>query len=149
MNLPNVKKNRRAKSSKGKDYISESPTATIISAPTISPESSISSVPSISYILNLSSPVPFSVPAPIDCTDPETRERLLMEKFVGISGEKSFIDPNSPQSKAANWIINEDPLNANPCTFSSLAQRYAMGVFYFALNGDDWIYNGGWFGGTS
>jgi len=72
-----------------------------------------------------------------------------MKSFVAISGEKSFFDPNSPQSKAAEWIINEDPLNVNPCTFSGLAQRYAMVVFYFALDGDDWIYNEGWLGGTS
>jgi len=68
---------------------------------------------------------------------------------VDVSSQDLLNNPDSPQSKAADWIINNDPLQVNPCTFANLEERYALAVFYFALNGDTWRNNSGWLGGSS
>mmetsp|Transcript_341 Transcript_341/g.455 ORF Transcript_341/g.455 Transcript_341/m.455 type:complete len:811 (-) Transcript_341:153-2585(-) len=147
---------------------SESPTTSSApsirgsSAPTTSPAPSVSHVPSISLVPTTSQeptisarPTISSAPTPINCTDPATREQFLMEVFVACSGEGPLNDPNSPQSEAADYIINTDPLSVNPCTFTdpsqftALQQRYALVVFFFALGGDNWLINSGWLGGTS
>eukprot|EP00957_Ditylum_brightwellii_P202690 15331323-Ditylum_brightwellii.AAC.1 len=56
-----------------------------------------------------------------------------MEQLVDVSSQDLLNKPDSPQSKAADWIINIDPLQVNPCTFANLEEHYAL-FFYFAMN---------------
>lgn len=60
------------------------------------------------------------------------RETLGMQKqFMALVGEESLLTPLSPQGKAANWIMNEDPMMLEP-EAPNLIQRYLLAVFYFA-----------------
>ncbi len=54
---------------------------------------------------------------------------------VRMSNHEAFFDPDSPQSKALHWMIEEDPL-ALPLPSSksdTFVQRYAIAVMVFAL----------------
>jgi hypothetical protein len=75
---------------------------------------------------------PTSTLAP--CDDPEMRTDIITDRLREISGD-SIDDQESPQGEAADWIINVDDINQ--CA-PNLDQRYALAVFYFATNGDDW-----------
>jgi len=52
------------------------------------------------------------------------------------------LDPNTPQGKAINWLVNEDtallcPNEQYGCP-NRLQQRYTLAVTYFATGGDQW-----------
>jgi len=65
-----------------------------------------------------------------------------------VSDPATFNDPTSPQSRALNWITNDDAIEPVLCpneigegcsrggTINPMIQRYALAVFYFATNGD-------------
>jgi len=69
-----------------------------------------------------------------------------------VSDPSTFDDPNSPQSKALDWIAYEDaispPLCPNQieegvgCTkggdVNPMIQRYVLAVFYYSTDGDNW-----------
>ena len=51
------------------------------------------------------------------------------------------LDPTSPQSQAYQWIKGDPWVETH--TTERLVQRYAMAVFYYSTNGDDWTHRGG------
>ncbi len=66
----------------------------------------------------------------------------------GVSSESDFASSTSPQSKALDFLANNDPLQLNaPLSGLSTDQgymfitRYVMSLFYAALSGDTWNYN--------
>ncbi|KAL3789360.1 hypothetical protein HJC23_006514 [Cyclotella cryptica] len=95
------------------------------------------------------SPMPTESLAPTltSCENPGTCENRLRDQIYGVSVRVGTVDalddPNSPQSRASAWIVEEcgaDP-PIDPCDVSLLnlnEQRYALAVMYFSLNGDDW-----------
>jgi len=65
--------------------------------------------------------------------------------FLGdFSDERDLADIGSPQNLAADWMANKDPLRYPVPTDSMevgayhFLQRYALVVFYYALDGDFW-----------
>jgi hypothetical protein len=109
----------------------------ITETPSIKP----TAVPSISLIPSA---------APSTCTvSPAERESRILAIISDISDSNTFLDPNSPQSRARDWLIFEDTYDvfcANACSRSGdpasagVFQRYALAVFYFSMNGDtDWM----------
>ena len=52
----------------------------------------------------------------------------LLKKVVG---DEKFNDPESPYARAADWIINDDPLQLEPGSYN-LIQRYLLAMFYFS-----------------
>ena len=64
-----------------------------------------------------------------------TEERLKM-----ISGD-SIYNISTPQYAAYDWLLNKDPANLDldSLTEQELNQRYIATLFYFSLNGDNWI----------
>lgn len=53
----------------------------------------------------------------------------------------------SPEEKAVNWLINEDPLQLSAVDQSSrarLIQRYALLTMWYSLDGPSWFNNDGW-----
>ena len=61
-----------------------------------------------------------------------------------ISSKESLEDENSPQSKALNWIISKDLMASSVFGKETMITRYVLAVFYFALNGPNWIDQGDW-----
>ena len=63
----------------------------------------------------------------------------------GYSSTDALKDPDSPQSKAAKFMVDSIGIEVPTETtdpFSSFQwmERYALAVFYYALNGDNWLY---------
>jgi hypothetical protein len=64
---------------------------------------------------------------------------------VRVGTTEQLNDPNSAQSKASDWIVEQcdaDP-PIDPCDVALLnlnEQRYALAVLYFSLGGDAWNY---------
>ncbi|KAL7522168.1 hypothetical protein ACHAWX_007742, partial [Stephanocyclus meneghinianus] len=105
----------------------------------------------------ISTPAPTKPPSPVpteslaptltSCDNPGTCENRLRDQIYEVSVRVGTVDalndPNSPQSRAAAWIVEEcgaDP-PIDPCDVSLLnlnEQRYALAVMYFSLNGDNW-----------
>ena len=92
------------------------------------------------------SPTVSIAPTPSDCENPATCQSRLREQIYAISVRVGSVpaldDPNSPQSRASDWILEECNLGAiNYCSASEMLlneQRYALAVMYFSLGGDDW-----------
>lgn len=76
---------------------------------------------------------------------PEFSEELqeIMPFLVPISGLNALLDPQSPQSKAAQFLVTEDRLVSTNDTMK-LAQRYSLVVLYYALGGDSWSETDKW-----
>lgn len=129
--------------------MTESPTKRPSISPTQSPSagptSSPTKMPSLSPTY---APSESTVPTLTSCDNEGTCENRLAAMIYQLSNRVGTVDelqnPNSPQSKASAWIIDEcnaddDPID--PCTPSQLVyneQRYALAVLYFSLSGDGW-----------
>ena len=72
--------------------------------------------------------------SPIPYSD-STKERL-----ENVSGDIVF-DVSTPQSDAYDWLLNNDPANLDldSLTEEELNQRYIAALFYFSLNGQNWV----------
>jgi len=65
-----------------------------------------------------------------------TRQDFL-SVLVNMTDPKLFEDLDSPQSRAVDFILNDDALQLPPMS-GNLIQRYALIVFYYSLGGDSW-----------
>lgn len=74
-----------------------------------------------------------SAPTPAPTTE---RESLgIGQQISAVVGETALADPKSPLARAANWIINEDPMQLPP-EADNLIQRYLLAEFYLATAED-------------
>jgi hypothetical protein len=117
-------------------------------------------LPSMSIIItDPPTPAPTAQPTPApteslaptvtNCDNPGTCENRLKEQIYAVSVRvgttEQLNDPNSAQSKASDWIVEQcdaDP-PIDPCDVALLnlnEQRYALAVLYFSLGGDAWNY---------
>jgi len=104
-------------------------------APTPSPTQS-TDAPSIS-----------TMPTLTNCDSPGTCQNRLRDQIFAVSVRmgttEALDDPNSPQSQARDWILEEcdATIPIDPCTASQLIlneQRYGLAVMYYGLGGDSW-----------
>jgi hypothetical protein len=69
------------------------------------------------------------------------------DEFMNLVVEQGWSDPSavqetdSPQNKACNWLGDLDPMRLEAEATHVVKQRYALLVFYFALEGDSWEYD--------
>jgi hypothetical protein len=56
---------------------------------------------------------------------------------------------STPQVKAVHWIADKDPLQVAIGNTVAFRERYALAVFYFALDGKHWMNSANWLTGTS
>ena len=54
------------------------------------------------------------------------------------------LDDSTPQSKAAKFIIYDDPLYVKPYKDDQIMQRYALVTLYYATNGNNWTNTSQW-----
>ena len=89
------------------------------------------------------SPQPITSPtdAPTSSTtqEPTTIQwsRFMKTFLIPTSGEEVFQDKNSPQYRAAQYIL-EDPYTSELTTTEQLDDRYASVTFYFSTEGENW-----------
>jgi hypothetical protein len=103
----------------------------------------IPSVPSSTSLPSIS-----SQPTVKFCGLPKEDQRAKISQIIdSVSTKADLENPDSPQSKARDWILNEDtfdPFCPPPCNRDrrdgGVIQRYVLAVFYFATGGDDaWL----------
>lgn len=103
--------------------------------------------PTPSPTISTEAPSVSTMPTLTDCSNPGTCENRLRDQIFAVSVRmgttEALDDPNSPQSQARDWILEEcdaaTPID--PCTASQLLlneQRYGLAVMYFGLGGDSW-----------
>lgn len=73
-----------------------------------------------------------------------TREAGFKDILRGIIEPRdAFDDVRSPQSRALNWMVYEDPLQLEPprsaAETNKIAQRFALTVLFYATGGDTWV----------
>jgi len=106
---------------------------------------------SMSMITNNKSPTPVPNKSPTgepsrlqpssgECIEPNKRITILNKRLKKVSGN-SINNIKIPQGQAAEWLFSVDSINQCDPT---VEQRYALAVFYFSTNGDDWYKNTGW-----
>jgi hypothetical protein len=72
-------------------------------------------------------------------SDEEAQRRAAITEFVIlVSGVLVLLDPSSPQFKAYQWILNDDPLQLLASDVPQLPQRYYLATLYYATNGASW-----------
>lgn len=70
---------------------------------------------------------------------PETEQ--LKQLFAPINGVEVFDDPNSPQSQALKFLVEEDELDIDfydEANEAELIERYVMMVVYYSTDGPNW-----------
>lgn len=74
----------------------------------------------------------------------ETKPNILdatPEVVFEISGRDVFKDPTSPQSKALDWMLNEDKIQIPADQKLRFIQRYISTLIYFVTGGENWLPN--------
>lgn len=94
--------------------------------------------------------------------DAENRPRPTLSDIVnyivnqGISTETDILTADTPQYKAAMWLMRDDPANVPVPTMFDISTyegyrymtRYIMAVNYFAFDGENWEVDLGWMTGS-
>lgn len=70
----------------------------------------------------------------------ELRLGLFQSQVAQISTGSSFLDMNSPQSKALDWLVYRDEtIPTKDYNSTRLFQRYAMMVLFYSCGGSAWV----------
>jgi hypothetical protein len=103
-------------------------------------------------------PVAPDTPAPVTPGTPvpslsgcslKPREEAMEDILVEITDGPILSDPSTPQGMALRWLLDDDPLQIDPCTYATVEQRYALATFYYSTAGDSWIDNEAWLTGAA
>jgi hypothetical protein len=84
--------------------------------------------------------VPSSPTIPTFPTESPATSRLdqfIQSLLVPVSGEEVFQDPNSPQYRAAEFLVYNDTFGASLGDVVLLGDRYALSTFYYSMDGDN------------
>lgn len=87
--------------------------------------------------------------APANCLQGRTREEYIMDVLSPITPESILVDSSTPQGQAFGFLANDDPGLQDPCSSSTIEQRYGLATFYYALEGENWFETDGWLSGSS
>jgi len=73
---------------------------------------------------------------------PEDRAAQFRQLALTVTDASTLDDPSSSQSRALNWLVNEDRLDPPLCPSDDgpceAVQRYVMAAFYYATEGEGW-----------
>jgi hypothetical protein len=61
----------------------------------------------------------------------------LIKQAFSVSNQDDFLDMNSPQFAAIQWILDDDESKLCPGD-GTFVQRYVLATLYFGTNGDGW-----------
>ena len=108
------------------------------------------------YITDNPTSFPSSMPSLVPSSAPTSPRYMdIVRKLEPISGDLPRIQ-GTPQYFAAMWMADDDPI-PNLSTGSTglelddprFEQRYIMALFYYAMDGPNWVNNNGWLGEES
>mmetsp|Transcript_23880 Transcript_23880/g.34731 ORF Transcript_23880/g.34731 Transcript_23880/m.34731 type:complete len:815 (-) Transcript_23880:116-2560(-) len=111
-------------------FVTEEPSASPTNVPSLMPSFAPSS-DAFQQTISLLTDESFSA---------ENSDVVSLFRELGVSTMEQLLDDSTPQGKAANWVANEDPISP-PLDIGSqkYIQRYIMAVFYYAMDGPNWI----------
>lgn len=66
-----------------------------------------------------------------------------------VTEEGTLMDSSTPQAKAYLWMLNDDPAQVDPCSYSKILQRYILATLYFSSGGEEWNAANGWLTGEA
>lgn len=89
---------------------------------------------------------PSPTPLPVNCLEGKSRKEYIFDVLKTISQQDTLLDPITPQGMAYDYLANEDPALVDPCSYSTIEQRFGLTTFYFATQGEGWSDNSGWLG---
>jgi hypothetical protein len=118
------------------------PTPTPTITPTASPSSSPSFVPT-----PVPTPMPSEAPilTPTQICNALPREVAMLNFLEEVTDVSLLTDPSTPQGMAYRWLLDDDPLQVNPCLYETLLQRYALATFIFSTTETSpWDEDNGW-----
>ena len=73
-----------------------------------------------------------------------TVDSMLQVLSDRVSSTKALRDKSKPEGKALNWLGDDLLGDGKKLTEHGLVQRYAMAVFYFSTQREDWTNQEGW-----
>lgn len=82
------------------------------------------------------------------CSNGLRREELYLRQLQSISGQNLILSPATPQGKAYAFLVNYDPFFQGTCSVTGLRERFVLMTLYFSTNGENWMEQVGWCGGT-
>jgi hypothetical protein len=91
-------------------------------------------------------PTPSPTQAPVNCLQGKTREQYIFDLISPITPASILNDSSTPQGKAFAFMASDDPGLQDPCSSSTIEQRYGLTTFYYALEGENWLQKDGWLG---
>ena len=92
--------------------------------------------------------VPSMVPSLMPSSMPSSvRFTEVMKKLDPLSGGQLKLQ-GSPQYRAAMWISDQDEMQL-ALEDPGFEQRYIMALFYYAMDGPNWVNDNGWLGPNS
>jgi hypothetical protein len=72
----------------------------------------------------------------------------MLNVLAEVTDVSLLTDPNTPQGMAYQWLLNDDPLQVNPCSYETILQRYALATFSFSTTESSlWDEDSGWLSG--
>jgi len=94
-------------------------------------------------------PNPVPTASPVNCLQGKTKREYISDLVESITSGDLLNDPSTPQGKALDFLVNDDQLLEDPCTVSTarIQQRYGLSVFYFSMEGENWVDPSGWLSG--
>ncbi len=72
------------------------------------------------------------------------REEALEDVLLEITEAPILADPTLPQGQALRWLVDTDPAQIDPCTYPTVAQRYALTTLYYSTGADSSTNVTGW-----
>ena len=115
-------------------------------SPTLSPtQSPMPTISDYQYLLNLLSPISGIETLEVDTADGTT-----------TTGATTTVPPKTPQRRAMEWLLNEDPYmeynngeSIQSIDTRTILERYAAVLFYYSTSGDVWNVHGNFLTNTS
>ena len=93
------------------------------------------------------SPTRMPVPKPpANCLEGTTRKEYIFNLLKTITPSDTLLDPTTPQGMAYKYLVSDDQALLDPCSYSTIEQRFGLTTFYFATKGEGWSDNSGWLG---
>jgi hypothetical protein len=92
-------------------------------------------------------PIPSPTQAPVNCLQGRTRKQYIFDFLSPITPASILNDSSTPQGKAFAFLASNDPGLQDPCSSSTIEQRYGLTTFYYALEGENWLQKDDWLGG--
>lgn len=68
----------------------------------------------------------------------------MADQLSTVTDSATLTNPSTPQGMAFRWLVDTDPAGVDPCTYPTVAQRYALTTFYYSTNGYNWTDSSGW-----